>query len=171
MKPQGCRSFCIPTSPWDTIPQQHDDTLVEVHQGRPFAVTGTIAPPQNSFLFFVTPDLKQPVFCHTHILAEVIITATKYGASSGLTRHSIKCVVFIISYDACNSFTRHIILFLYLSREKTSLILIFYLLAVPHCMWDLSSLTRDGTCTPCIGSKESSPWDCKRSPNRLGKVR
>ena len=27
--------------------------------------------------------------------------------------------------------------------------------AVPHSMWDLSSLTRDLTHTPCIGSTES----------------
>ena len=31
----------------------------------------------------------------------------------------------------------------------------FYFLAMPHGMWDLNSLTRDQTCTPCIGSTES----------------
>ena len=31
----------------------------------------------------------------------------------------------------------------------------FFFLATLHSMWDLSSLTRDGTCAPCIGSVES----------------
>ena len=31
----------------------------------------------------------------------------------------------------------------------------FLILAVWSCMWDLSSLTRDGTCTTCLGSSES----------------
>ena len=31
-------------------------------------------------------------------------------------------------------------------------------------MWDLSSLTRDGTCTRCSESVESSPLDHQGSP-------
>ena len=31
-------------------------------------------------------------------------------------------------------------------------------------MWDLSSLTRDGTNDPCSGSMESKPLDCPVSP-------
>ena len=31
----------------------------------------------------------------------------------------------------------------------------FYFLAVPHSMWDLSSLTKDWACALCIGSMES----------------
>ena len=30
-------------------------------------------------------------------------------------------------------------------------------------MWDLSSLTRDQTCTPCTG-RGSQPLDCEGSP-------
>ena len=34
-----------------------------------------------------------------------------------------------------------------------------------YCMWDLSSMTRDGTHAPCIGSAESLPLDFQgRSP-------
>ena len=36
--------------------------------------------------------------------------------------------------------------------------------AMPHGMWDLSSLTRDRTCTPCIGSAKSQPLDPQGSP-------
>ena len=36
---------------------------------------------------------------------------------------------------------------------------------MPHCLWDLSSLTRDWTCTPCIGSTESKSLDPQGSPN------
>ena len=41
---------------------------------------------------------------------------------------------------------------------------LFYLLAVLWGMWDISSLTRDQNCAPCIGSVESSPLDCQRRP-------
>ena len=40
----------------------------------------------------------------------------------------------------------------------------FSFLAVPRSMWDLSSLTRDQTRAPCIGSAESSPLDHQGSP-------
>ena len=30
---------------------------------------------------------------------------------------------------------------------------------MPHSMWDLSSLTKDPTCVPCIGTEESQPLD------------
>ena len=33
-------------------------------------------------------------------------------------------------------------------------ILFYFILAAPYSMWDLSSPTRDWTCTPCIGSVE-----------------
>ena len=32
---------------------------------------------------------------------------------------------------------------------------VFFFFFLPYSMWVLSSLTRDWTCTPCIGSKES----------------
>ena len=34
--------------------------------------------------------------------------------------------------------------------------LYIYFLATPCSMWDLSSSTRDQTCTPCVGSTEST---------------
>ena len=39
----------------------------------------------------------------------------------------------------------------------TAMFIFFFLVGgdVPHSMWDLSSLTRDRTCNPCIGSAES----------------
>ena len=36
-------------------------------------------------------------------------------------------------------------------------------LAMPHGMWDLSSLTRDWTRATCSGSLESKPLDCQGS--------
>ena len=36
-----------------------------------------------------------------------------------------------------------------------SLLVIYFILAVPRGMWDLSSLTRDRTCVPCSESWES----------------
>ena len=32
-------------------------------------------------------------------------------------------------------------------------------------MWDLSSLIRDQTCTPCLGSTEFKPLHCQQSPS------
>ena len=40
---------------------------------------------------------------------------------------------------------------------------IYIFLASLYNMWDLSSPTRDQTCTPCSGSTESLPLDCQRS--------
>ena len=38
---------------------------------------------------------------------------------------------------------------------------------LPHGEWDPSSMTRDRTCTPCIGSMESYPLDFQQSPPPL----
>ena len=40
-------------------------------------------------------------------------------------------------------------------------------LAMLRGMWDLSSLTRDGTCILCFGSTESQPLDHQGSPSLL----
>ena len=50
------------------------------------------------------------------------------------------------------------------ARDMRHLILLFkkkfflIFLAVQHGMWDLSSLTRDQTCTPCTGSQSLNHW-------------
>ena len=48
-------------------------------------------------------------------------------------------------------------------------IFIYFFLAAPQGMWDLSSSTRDRTCTPCIGSAGSSPWITTEAPVLLVK--
>ena len=40
----------------------------------------------------------------------------------------------------------------------------FFFFALPQGMWDLSSLTRDWTQVPCIGTVESLPLGCQGSP-------
>ena len=45
--------------------------------------------------------------------------------------------------------------------------LFFNFLAALHGMWDLSSPTRDGTCTLCSGSTESQPLDLQGSPSLI----
>ena len=42
---------------------------------------------------------------------------------------------------------------------------LFFVRAALRGMWDLSSLTRDRTCMPCIGSMQSSPLDYVGSPS------
>ena len=42
-----------------------------------------------------------------------------------------------------------------------------FFMAILHGMWDLSSLTRDGTWAPCGGNAGSLPLDCKRIPSDL----
>ena len=39
-----------------------------------------------------------------------------------------------------------------------ALCFVFESLATPGNMWDLSSLSRDGTCTPCIGRQGFNHW-------------
>ena len=43
-------------------------------------------------------------------------------------------------------------------------------LAMPCGLWDPSSRTRDQTCAPSIGSKESQPLEVRRS-QKLGATR
>ena len=43
-------------------------------------------------------------------------------------------------------------------------IFVFFFLAVLFGMQDLSPLTRDQTCTPCIGSAEFNHWTTRKSP-------
>ena len=38
---------------------------------------------------------------------------------------------------------------------------------LPHGMWDLSSLTREPTCEPCIGRKILNPWITREVPDSL----
>ena len=49
--------------------------------------------------------------------------------------------------------------FRFLSSDNAEYLFVFACLftffAAPFCMWDLSSLTKDETCTPCIGNAES----------------
>ena len=40
-------------------------------------------------------------------------------------------------------------------KKKKFFFFFFNFLAIPHGMWDLSSLTKDGTSVPCTGSVES----------------
>ena len=40
----------------------------------------------------------------------------------------------------------------------------FFFLTIPHSFWDLSSLTRDGTCALCSGNAESYPFDYQEFP-------
>ena len=52
---------------------------------------------------------------------------------------------------------------IFLSLTVFIFIYLFYLAAL-RGMWDLSSLTRDPTGAPCIGSGKSEPLDCQGSP-------
>ena len=36
--------------------------------------------------------------------------------------------------------------------------------SVPYSLWDLSSLTRDGNCTPCIGKWSPNHWTARKVP-------
>ena len=39
----------------------------------------------------------------------------------------------------------------------------FFFLAIPHGMWDLSSLTRDGTHATLLGAQNLKPWTSEKS--------
>ena len=46
--------------------------------------------------------------------------------------------------------------------EFVTIVLLFYVLVFwPRGMWDLSSLTRDWTCTPCIGRRSLNHWTAR----------
>ena len=49
--------------------------------------------------------------------------------------------------------------------EFVTISLLFYVLVFwPQGMWDLSSLTRDQTCTPCIGRQSLNHWTAREVP-------
>ena len=49
--------------------------------------------------------------------------------------------------------------------EFVTILLQFYVLVFwPWSMWDLSSLTRDWTCTPCIGRRSLNPCTAREVP-------
>ena len=49
--------------------------------------------------------------------------------------------------------------------EFVTILLLFYVLGFwPWGMWDLSSQTRDWTCTPCIGRRSLNHWTARQVP-------
>ena len=46
----------------------------------------------------------------------------------------------------------------------TTLLLFYVLVFWPQGMWDLGSLTRDGTCTPCTGRRSLNHWTAREVP-------
>ena len=44
------------------------------------------------------------------------------------------------------------------------LLLLYVLVFWPQGMWDLSSLTKDRTCTPCIGRRSLNHWTAREVP-------
>ena len=52
--------------------------------------------------------------------------------------------------------------------EFVTILLLFHVLVVwLQGMWDLSSLTRDQTCTPCIGRQTLNHWTMREVPSLL----
>ena len=50
--------------------------------------------------------------------------------------------------------------------EFVTILFLFYALVFWPCgMWDLSSLTRDLTCTPCIGRRSLNHWTVREVPS------
>ena len=50
--------------------------------------------------------------------------------------------------------------------EFVTMLLLFYVSVFwPQGMWDLSSLTRDRTCTPCIGRRSLNRWTAREVPS------
>ena len=49
--------------------------------------------------------------------------------------------------------------------EFVTVLLLFYVLVLwPQGMWDLNSLTRDRTCTSCIGRQSLNHWTTREVP-------
>ena len=70
------------------------------------------------------------------------------------------CGIYLIKYHYGDNLRQAFKIFsISLLASKGGVILygfcFFFLLAVTHSMWDLSSQTKGQTCTPCIGSPES----------------
>ena len=61
-----------------------------------------------------------------------------------------------------------VLFFLKVFIEFVTLLFLFYVLVFwSQGMWDLSSLTRDQTCTPCIGRRSLNHWTTREVPRFL----
>ena len=49
--------------------------------------------------------------------------------------------------------------------EFVTILLLFCFASWPRGTWDLSSLTRGGTCTPCIGRRSLNHWTTREVPH------
>ena len=66
-------------------------------------------------------------------------------------------------HSTCSFFLKKY--FFKVSVEFVTILLLFYVLVLwPRGMWDLSSLTKDGTCTPCIGRGSLNHWTAREGP-------
>ena len=58
------------------------------------------------------------------------------------------------------------LMFLKFFIEFVTVLLLFYVLVFwPQGMWDLNSLTRDSTCTLCIGRQSLNHWTAREAPS------
>ena len=60
--------------------------------------------------------------------------------------------------------------FLSLLNFVAILLLCYVLCFWPKGMWDLSSLTRDQTCTPCAGRQSLNRWTTREAPDSFPAV-
>ena len=72
--------------------------------------------------------------------------------------------LFIHEYRFC-FISPHFLLFLTALTKMWLFLFLFFLLPELCSRWDLSSLTRDGTCALCSGSKSPNHWTAREVPN------
>ena len=74
----------------------------------------------------------------------------------------------LLSNPAPNLFSFRTLKVIFFWKVFIKFVTMLFLFAVlvfwPRGMWDLSSPTRDGNCTPCIGKKSPNPWTTREVP-------
>ena len=110
-------------------------------------------------LFFVNkiPDVKQLL-----IKIHVIYTLQWWNLAHKNYFPSTRLWMWLIFQDAMLFFKINFLIQVWIVLFQVSK----FFLATPRSSWAFSSLTRDWTCVPCIGSVESKSLDCQGSPSR-----
>ena len=128
------------------------ESCMVIFQGGGFIAISIVLCQQNSWCKTTTD--KNPCYLYTAVM--------KLGPQKLLSLHQAVDVMWLICQDAMLFFKINFSIQVWVVLFQVSK----FFLATLRSSLAFSSLTRDWTCVPCIGSVESKPLDCQGSPSR-----
>ena len=100
------------------------------------------------------------MLCLFHVISEVVpeLNYVQSSLANVKKKNTEKPNFLFSTFDFWLSVLKNPQHFRFLSSDNAEYLfvcfclLVYFFLAAPFCMWDLSSLTKDQTCTLCIGN-------------------